>query len=136
MVVVALSVPDAPVMVTVDVPTVAVELAVNVAMLEPVAGLVPNTAVTPVGNPEAARLTLPANGLTSVMEIVSMPLAPCPIDKVEADEASVKLPEVCTPLVQVVPFSVKAAGTELVTPFQVPLNPTWDMLPPAAIVPL
>lgn len=124
MVVDPLNVPEAPVIVTVDVPAIAVALAVNVTMLEPVVGFVPNAALTPAGSPEAARVTLPANGLTSVTDIVSIALAPCPIDKVAADAASVKPPEVSTPLVQVTPFSVNAAGIELVTPFQVPLNPT------------
>jgi hypothetical protein len=91
-VLVALSEPEVPVIVTVDVPTVAVALAVNVITLEPVVGLVPKVAVAPEGNPEAARVTLPANGLTSVTVIASVPLAPCAIDKVEADGASVKLP--------------------------------------------
>ncbi len=92
MVVVAVSDPEVPVMVTVDVPAVAVELAAKVITLAPVAGLVPNAAVTPEGNPEVARVTLPVNGLTSVTVIVSAPLAPCAIDNVEADGASVKLP--------------------------------------------
>jgi len=39
-----------------------------------VVGLVPNAAVTPVGNPDAARVTLPAKGLTSVTVMVSVPL--------------------------------------------------------------
>ena len=59
--------PDVPVIVTVEVPTVAVELAVNVSTLVLVvlAGL--NDAVTPVGSPDAERLTLllkPFNLLT------------------------------------------------------------------------
>ena len=88
----ALSEPEVPVIVTVAAPTVAVELAVRVSTLVEVAGLVPKAAVTPVGNPDATRVTLPANGLTSVTVIVSVPLAPCAIDKVAADGASVKLP--------------------------------------------
>ena len=88
----AVSVPEVPVMVTVDVPAVAVALAANVTTLLPVVGLVPNVAVTPEGNPEAARVTLPVNGLTSVTVMVSVPLVPCAIDKVGADGASVKLP--------------------------------------------
>jgi len=84
-VVVALNDPEIPVMVTVDVPTVAVELAVNVSTLVDVAGLVPNAAVTPDGNPVAARVTLPVNGLTSVTVMVSVPLAPWAIVSVAAD---------------------------------------------------
>jgi hypothetical protein len=76
MVVVAVSAPEVPVMVTVDVPAVAVLLAVSVSALVPVVGLVPNEAVTPLGNPDAARVTLPVNGLTSVTVMVSVPLLP------------------------------------------------------------
>jgi len=75
-VVVAVRVPEVPVIVTVAAPAVAVLLAVSVSTLLPVVGLVPNAAVTPLGNPEAARVTLPANGLTSVTVIVSVPLLP------------------------------------------------------------
>jgi len=92
MVVVAVSEPEVPVMVTVDVPTVAVELAVRVSTLVLVVGLVANAAVTPVGKPDAARVTLPVKGLTSVTVIVSVPLAPSAIDRVDADGFSVKLP--------------------------------------------
>ena len=76
MVVVAVKAPEVPVMVTVAAPVVAVPLAVSVSTLLPVVGLVPNAAVTPLGNPEAARVTLPANGLTSVTVIVSVALLP------------------------------------------------------------
>lgn len=56
-----IKVPDAPVIVTEDVPVVAVLVAVKVTVLEPVAGLGLNDAVTPVGSPEADKLTLPLN---------------------------------------------------------------------------
>jgi hypothetical protein len=117
--VVALKVPEVPVMVTVAVPTVAVALAVNVSTLLPVVGLVPYATVTPLGNPVAARVTEPANGLTSVTVMVSVPLAPWAIDKVDAEGLSVKLP--VAP--QVVPLTANDVGTALVTPFQVPLKP-------------
>src|SRR2546421_283048 len=53
--------PEVPLMVTVVVPVVAVPLAVNVTVLVLVvlAGL--KLAVTPLGRPEADRLTLPLN---------------------------------------------------------------------------
>ena len=59
MVVVGAKVPEVPVMVIVPLPVAAEELAVNVSVLfnAVLAGL--NEAVTPVGNPEAARFTLP-----------------------------------------------------------------------------
>jgi hypothetical protein len=74
--VVAVSVPEVPVMVTVDVPTVAVLLVVKVSTLLPVVGLVPKVAVTPLGNAEVVRATLPTNGLTSVTDKVSVTLLP------------------------------------------------------------
>ena len=74
MVVVAVTLPEVPVMVIVDVAAVAVLLAVSVSTLVPVVGLVPNAAVTPLGSPDAARVTLPVNPPTSVTPIVSVPL--------------------------------------------------------------
>lgn len=76
MVVVALSVPEVPVMVMVEVAAAVVLATVSVRTLVVVAGLVANAAVTPVGRPDAARVTLPVKGLTSVTVIVSVPLAP------------------------------------------------------------
>jgi hypothetical protein len=64
-------------MVTVAEPVVAVALAVNVSVLLVVAGLGVNAAVTPLGNPDAAIVTLPSKPLTSVIEIVLLPEAPC-----------------------------------------------------------
>jgi hypothetical protein len=75
-VVVAVKLPEVPVTVTVDVPVVAVLLAVNVSTLVPVVGFVPNAAVTPLGKPEAARVTLPVNPPASVTEIVLVPVLP------------------------------------------------------------
>ena len=76
MVVDAVSVPEVPLMVIVEVPAAAVLLATNVTTLVPVVGLVPNVAVTPVGSPEAASVTLPLKGLISFTVMVSVPLAP------------------------------------------------------------
>jgi len=63
--------------VTVAVPVVAVLLAVSVRVLVPVvlAGL--NDAVTPLGNPEADKLTLPVKPLVGFTVIVLVPLPPC-----------------------------------------------------------
>ena len=91
MVVVAVVEPEVPVMVTVDVPTGAVELAVNVSTLLPVVGLVPYATVTPLGNPVAARVTLPVNPPTSVTVMVSVALLPCATASEEADRDRVKL---------------------------------------------
>jgi len=76
MVVVADNVPDVPVIVTVEDPVAAVLLAVRVSTLLPVVGFVPNEAVTPLGRPDAASVTLPVNPPTSVTLIVLVPLLP------------------------------------------------------------
>jgi hypothetical protein len=75
--VVWLNVPDVPVIVTDFVPVVAVLLAVKVTTLVPVVGFVPNVAVTPVGSPDAERVTLPVNPPLGVTVIVELPLLPC-----------------------------------------------------------
>jgi hypothetical protein len=90
-VVVAVRLPEVPVMVTVDVPVVAVALAVKVSTLVPVVGFVPNAAVTPLGKPEAASVTLPLNPFTSVTEMVLVPLPPWVIDRLLGESESVKL---------------------------------------------
>jgi hypothetical protein len=69
--------PDVPVMVTVTVPVVAVLLAVSVNVLVAVAGLGPNEAVTPLGRPDADKLTLPLKPFCGVTVMVLVPVAPC-----------------------------------------------------------
>ena len=54
MVVLAVRLPEVPLMVTVAEPTAAVLPAVSVSTLLPVVGLVAKAAVTPLGRPEAA----------------------------------------------------------------------------------
>ncbi len=91
-VVLADSVPDVPAIVTVAVPVVAVALAVKLSTLEPVAGLVPNAAVTPLGSPVADNVTLPENPPVSATVIVLVAAAPpCVIDTLLGDADSVKL---------------------------------------------
>jgi hypothetical protein len=77
MVVVCVKLPEVPVTVTVTVPVAAVPLAVNVTVLVLVAGFGLNAAVTPLGNPEADRVTLLANPFDGVIVIVLDPLLPC-----------------------------------------------------------
>lgn len=72
-----MSEPDVPVMVTVEVPVVAVALAVNVTLLVDVVGFVPKLAVTPDGRPEADRLTLPVKPPEGATVIVLPTLLPC-----------------------------------------------------------
>ena len=74
--VVAVRLPEVPVMVTVTGPVAAVLLAVNVTPLEPVVGLVAKFAVTPLGNPVAASVTLPVNPFAPVTLIVSLAVLP------------------------------------------------------------
>jgi hypothetical protein len=73
MLVVCVKLPEVPVTVTVMVPVAALLLAVKVTVLVPVAGFGLNPAVTPLGRPEADRLTLPVN---PVIVIVLVPLPP------------------------------------------------------------
>jgi hypothetical protein len=132
-VVTGVSVPEVPVMVIGYVPATVVAATASVTTLELVDEVGLNEAVTPVGMPEAANDTLPVNGLTSVTVMVSVPLAPRATVRADAEGVSLK-PPVAAP--QVVPFIANDAGTALVVPFQVPLNPTPERLPPAAMLPL
>jgi hypothetical protein len=90
-VVVAVRLPEVPVIVTVADPVVAVLLAVSVSTLVPVVGFVPNAAVTPLGRPDAARVTLPENPPTSVTVMVLVPLPPCVIVRLLGESERVKL---------------------------------------------
>ena len=58
--------------------------------------MVLNAAVTPLGNPDAVNNTLPLNGLTSVIVMVSVAVLPGRICKVAGEGASVKFPAVLT----------------------------------------
>jgi hypothetical protein len=82
--------PEAPVMVTVAVPVVAVLLAVSVNVLVVVAGFVLNDAVTPLGRPEADKVTLPLKPFCGVTVNVLAPFVPCVIVKLFGDAESVK----------------------------------------------
>jgi hypothetical protein len=64
-------------MVTVVAPVAAVGLAVkiNVVVLVPGFGL--KAALTPLGKPEAEKVTLPSKPFARVMVMVLAPLAPC-----------------------------------------------------------
>jgi hypothetical protein len=90
-VVVCVSVPEVPVIVTVAVPVVAVLLAVKVTTLLDVVGLVPKLAVTPLGRPEADKVTLPVNPPEGVSVMVLVPLVPCFTVRLEGEAESEKL---------------------------------------------
>jgi hypothetical protein len=76
MCVLAVNEPEVPVIVRVEVPAAAVLPAVRVSILEPVVGFVPNEAVTPVGSPEIASVTLPVNPPAPATVMVSAVLLP------------------------------------------------------------
>jgi len=59
--VVAVWLPDFPVIVTLYCPRAAELLAISVSTLDPVVGFGEKDAVTPLGRPDAERVTLPAN---------------------------------------------------------------------------
>ena len=69
--------PEVPVIVTGTVPVFAVLLAVNVNVLVAVAGFGLNDAVTPLGRPDADRLTPLLKPFWGETVIVLVPLAPC-----------------------------------------------------------
>ena len=75
--------PEVPVMVTVEVPAVAVLASVKVTVLVVVVGLVENAAVTPVGNPLAARVTLPVKPFKSDTVMISVAVLPAVTETVD-----------------------------------------------------
>jgi hypothetical protein len=84
-------VPDMPVRVTVNVPKVAVLLAVNVKVLVLVALAGLKDAVTPLGRPEADKLTLPLKPFCGVIVTVLLPLVPCGTVTLPGDARSRKV---------------------------------------------
>ena len=81
--------PLMPVIVTVAEPVAAALLATNVKTLDPVAGLVPNDAVTPLGRPLAESVTLPLNPFAGLTVMVLVPEAPCAMDRLPGESDSV-----------------------------------------------
>src|SRR5277367_4596442 len=82
--------PDFPAILTVDNPVAAVALAVNVSVLVLVAGLGLNDAVTPLGNPDAERVTFPLKPPPTLIVIVLVPLPPCMMATLSGDAESEK----------------------------------------------
>jgi hypothetical protein len=100
--------PEVPVMVTVVGPPVVAEvLAVRVSTLVPVVGFVAKPAVTPLGRPDAARVTLPVKPLVGWTVIVLVLLPPWVMLKVLGAADSVKFGAAVTVRAMVV-VSVKA----------------------------
>ena len=71
------------------VPVVAALLAVNVSVLVVAVLLGLNDAVTPLGRPDADKLTLPLKPFCGVTVMVLAPLVPCRIVKLLDDVESV-----------------------------------------------
>ena len=82
--------PLMPVTVTVAFPVVALVAADNVRVLVDVVLVGLKTAVTPEGNPEADRLTLPLKPLSGLTVIVLVPLVPWTIVKLLGEAESEK----------------------------------------------
>jgi hypothetical protein len=82
--------PEVPVIVIVDVPVVAVPLAVSVKTLVAVVGFVPNAAVTPVGKPDADKVTLPVKPFLGVTVTVLEPLDPVAMERLLGDAERLK----------------------------------------------
>src|SRR5437899_4934839 len=89
-VVVLVKVPDVPVTVTVPCPVVAVLLAVSVKVLVAVAGFGLKDAVTPLGRPDADKLTLLLKPFCGVTAMLLWPLPPCAIAKLLGDAERIK----------------------------------------------
>jgi hypothetical protein len=78
-VVVFVKLPDTPVTVTVTVPVAAVLLPVSVKVLLPVVLVGLNDAVTPLGRPDADKLTLLLKPFCGVTVMALVPVVPCTI---------------------------------------------------------
>ena len=91
-VVVFVKLPDEPVTVTATVPVAAVPLAVSVKVLVLAVLLGLNDAVTPLGRPDADKLTLPLKPFCGVTVMVLAPPAPCVMLKLLGDAERAKFP--------------------------------------------
>jgi hypothetical protein len=80
-VVLLVKLPEVPVTVSITVPVVAVLLAVKLSALVPAVLVGLNDAVTPLGTPDADKLTLLLKPFSGVTVIVLVPVAPCRIVK-------------------------------------------------------
>ena len=96
--VVFVNVPDVPVIVTVAVPVAAVALADSVNVLVAVVGFGLNAAVTPLGSPDAAKVTLPVKPPSGVTVMVLVPLVPCVMVTVLGDALRLNVGPVEQPL--------------------------------------
>ena len=82
--------PDVPVTITLNVPIAAELDAVRVRLVLDVVGLMPKAGVTPLGNPETLKVTLPLNPFAGLMVMVVEPNDPCSTVKVMGEADNVK----------------------------------------------
>jgi hypothetical protein len=115
--------PDVPVMVTVTVPVVAVLLAVSVKVLVLAVLLGLKDAVTPLGKPDADKLTLPLKPFCGVTVIVLVPAVPCVIVKLLGDAERVKFGGGAEDVLSDTLSKVAVARAELLPLFTA--NPTY-----------
>jgi len=111
---------EAPLIVTVKVPIAAVVLAVRVRVLElaVLAGL--KDTLTPLGRPEADKLTVPPNPLSGLTLIVLVPLFPWATVKLFGEALTVKLPAGLTVRVSVV-WCVKLPDVPVIVILALPI---------------
>ena len=88
---VSVSEPEVPLIVIEARPVTASLLAFSVRMLVPAVGFLLNAAVTPLGRPEAERLTLPMNPFTLITVMVVSLEAPELTDNEPGEAFSVKV---------------------------------------------
>ena len=120
MVVLCVSAPDVPVMVTVNVPMFARLPTVSVKVLEELVEFGLNDADTPTGKPEADKLTLPANPFDGAMVMVDLPFVPRAMLKAAGEADRPKFgPEVM--LREIVVVLVRLAHTPLMVSVNVPI---------------
>jgi hypothetical protein len=145
-VVVCVNAPDVPVMVTVAAPSAAEIPAWNVTTLVPVAGFVPNVAVTPDGRPEALKVTEPLNPFAGLTVTVLVALTLCCTLTVPGAAARlksgagvtvraiavlcVKLPETPVIVTVAVPSAAEALAVKVTM-----LVPVVGFVPNAAVTP-
>jgi len=89
--VVLLKFPDVPVMTTFAVPAGALLLALKVSVLVPLVAPGLKDALTPLGRPDADKLTLPLNPFCGMTEMVLVPLVPGVMLRAPGDTESAKL---------------------------------------------
>jgi len=134
MVVVAVSLPDVPVMVSVAVPILAELLATRVSTLLPTVGVGKKDAVTPLGRPETARFTLPTNPKRGLTETEVEPEVPWPrfkgFDESVKDGApimsakvvlSVRVPDVPVMVIVYCPTGAEALAVRVIVLFWYPV---------------